>query len=683
MPKKALVAILVSFLLVFIVSRANAFDASSNNFKLNAASTGSIAGRNSSASFKSIGLGGQIINGLSTSLNKTYSGILYWFYGANKAPVFVTGFVPREDPASNATASTSIGSLVTIRAQATDPNGDSWYLAICKGAGITPGTNGGAPICNNGTWVESNSPYISGAEISLNYTVSTSELNNTYDWYAYACDNNVNGSLCSPMSNSGTGNGNGSPFYVNHPVNSGVSVTSIADSAAALISNGIIIPNGTDRSNTTALNFTQQVIVSPYSGTSLIFPAGLIMSSEDGAKFTAADLVAGIGSTNGLTDIDSVGKISYGVPNVDLLLSIAATITVPVDSIIPDGTELNVFSNDNGVWHYLTNCNVASHACTFTTTALSDFSVGRKCSPYSLANGLVSAYPFCSISCNSGYYVSGSACAANSPAGSGSGGSGGGASGPANSQNNNPAATGVIFSGRAYPNSTVTLLKDAQVVAKTVADTAANFKISLTGLSSGSYIFSVYGEDAKGLRSSLLAFPVSLTNGSVVTIGSIFINPTISVDKSEVKRGDNIAIFGQSLPNSEITVSVHSDPEIFIKKTADTSGAYLLNFDTSVLDLGGHVTKSKTARDGQISSFSQSVGFIVGDQSVPLKPAFKYVRGDLNEDGKVNLIDFSIASYWYKRKLSPAFKVIEKNHLNGDAIIDLKDFSIMAFNWTG
>jgi hypothetical protein len=49
----------------------------------------------------------------------------------------------------------------------------------------------------------------------------------------------------------------------------------------------------------------------------------------------------------------------------------------------------------------------------------------------------------------------------------------------------------------------------------------------------------------------------------------------------------------------------------------------------------------------------------------------------------VDLVDFSIAAYWYKQPLSDAFKKIEKAELNGDGKVDLVDFSIMAYYWTG
>lgn len=255
-------------------------------------------------------------------------------------------------------------------------------------------------------------------------------------------------------------------------------------------------------------------------------------------------------------------------------------------------------------------------------------------------------------------------------AGGGGGASGGGVAVP---------ATNAVFSGRAYPKSTVTLLKDAQVAAATVAGADSKFQISLTGLSGGNYIFSVYAEDTKGYRSSLLSFPVSVTTGVTTNVSGIFIAPSIAVDKSEVKRGENIAIFGQSTPLGDITITVNSHEEFFEKTKADASGVYLLNFDTSLLAMEQHTTKSKAALGGEISAFGKTVSFIVGTRTVLAQlPGKTASKADLNNDKKVNLVDFSIAAYWYKRASPSA-----SSDLNSDGKVDLVDFSIMAFYWTG
>ena len=274
-----------------------------------------------------------------------------------------------------------------------------------------------------------------------------------------------------------------------------------------------------------------------------------------------------------------------------------------------------------------------------------------------------------SLTCNSNCTINTSQCV--------SGGGGGGGGAPPQSQ------TRVILSGRAYPGMKVTILKDAQIAASTVADPAANFRVAVSGLSTGSYIFGVYSEDNQKIRSSLLTFPTQITSGVTIEITNIYIAPTIAVDKSEVKKGDNIAIFGQSIPNSDVTIVVNSEQEIFNKIKADTGGIYLLNFDTVPLEKGQHSTKSKSAIGGAISSFGKVVNFLVGDKTVFAQPTAEVLKGDLNNDGRVNLVDFSIAAYWYKRPISMEFAVKEKERLNGDGKVDLIDFSIMAFYWTG
>jgi len=275
------------------------------------------------------------------------------------------------------------------------------------------------------------------------------------------------------------------------------------------------------------------------------------------------------------------------------------------------------------------------------------------------------------LSCKADCTFNTSACTLPPPAG---GGGGGAYIPPA------PPETRVNFSGRAYPKSTVTLLKDAQIAATTIVDANANFSLSLSGLSSGNYIFSVYSEDNKGVRSSLLTFPVSVTSSATTQISGIFIAPTIAVDKSEVKRGDNIAIFGQSAPQADMVISVSSEEEFFGKTISDKDGIYLYNFDSSFVDYGTHYTKSKASIGNQaVSNFSNVISFKVGTKTIKAEePQKAPAKGDLNNDKRVNLIDFSIAAYWYKRPSPPATA-----DLNSDGKVDLVDFSIMAYYWTG
>jgi len=51
---------------------------------------------------------------------------------------------------------------------------------------------------------------------------------------------------------------------------------------------------------------------------------------------------------------------------------------------------------------------------------------------------------------------------------------------------------------------------------------------------------------------------------------------------------------------------------------------------------------------------------------------------DLNFDGKINLIDFSILLYFWGQS-SPSNRCVD---INFDGIVDLVDFSIMMYWWT-
>ena len=275
------------------------------------------------------------------------------------------------------------------------------------------------------------------------------------------------------------------------------------------------------------------------------------------------------------------------------------------------------------------------------------------------------------LSCTASCVFNTSACIYTPPS------SGGGGTGLRNN------AT-VVLVGKAYPKSTVVILKGGQIIAKTVASPLANFQVSITGLSSGNYNFMVYSEDLNSLRSTLLSFPVMVSKGTLTKIEDIFIAPTISLDKTEVRKGDVITIFGQSVPNAEVMLEVNSPQQFFRKVDADGNGVYVYNFDSSVLEIGSHSTQSKSATNTEISAVSSKELFQVGTKNVfRVESLTCSKKADFNADCRVNLVDFSIAAFWYLRTLTPAFVLREAAHLNGDGKVNLVDFSIMAFYWTG
>lgn len=279
------------------------------------------------------------------------------------------------------------------------------------------------------------------------------------------------------------------------------------------------------------------------------------------------------------------------------------------------------------------------------------------------------------LSCDSACDFNTTACVPipTPPSGGGGGGGGGGYVPP-------PAAieTSVMFSGHSYPLSKISVLKDGQKAITTIAGPDAHFNVSLTGLGSGNYTFSVLAEDTGGRQSTLFTFPVFITAGATTKISGIFLAPTIDTDKQEVKRGDIINIFGQTIPFADVGLTVNSQNPLLKQTPADKDGFYLYSLDTNALEEGSHLAKAKTTHDGLTSTYGKSVGFTVGKQTILKDQDKPAKKGDLNNDSKINLVDFSIIAYWYGRPGPP-----ETADLNRDGKADLKDLSIMAYYWTG
>lgn len=237
--------------------------------------------------------------------------------------------------------------------------------------------------------------------------------------------------------------------------------------------------------------------------------------------------------------------------------------------------------------------------------------------------------------------------------------------------------TSATFSGTAYPFGKVILLKDGQIAATAYAGQNASFQINLTGISSGSFLFSLYGEDADGRRSPLFTIPTYITHGATTSISEIALAPTIEIDKSQVKEGSDIQISGVAAPNSTVTISVRKDDELLYSTAAGGDGRYKYRLDTSVLKGGRHSVRTKATFAGGRSPYSTELFFEVAQSNVA-QTEDGWLIGDFNRDGHVNIIDFSIADYWYGRPAWP-----EILDLSGDGRLDLTDFSILAFYWTG
>lgn len=236
--------------------------------------------------------------------------------------------------------------------------------------------------------------------------------------------------------------------------------------------------------------------------------------------------------------------------------------------------------------------------------------------------------------------------------------------------------TKVVMEGKSYANSDVHILLDGVVIGIVTSDAKADFYFETSEVTAGVASFGFWSEDKDGLKSTLLTLTFRIISGAVTTITGVYIAPTIEVDKKSVIQGENVTIYGQTVPETEVHVHIHSE-EKFIEQThSEDSGSWQLVFDTDPLDEDFHIAKAlfQIEADGNIikSGFSKSVSFHVGriggEAACP--------DADLNKDSSVNLTDFSILLFYWQTDDACADQ-------NQNGVVDLIDFSIMMFYWTG
>jgi len=284
---------------------------------------------------------------------------------------------------------------------------------------------------------------------------------------------------------------------------------------------------------------------------------------------------------------------------------------------------------------------------------------------------------FCTSECN----ISTTNCIAMVNEGGNTGGGSSGGGGGSTRTGYDPGSledneTKVIIKGKSYPNADVHILVDGKVTGIVRTDSKADFYFETSEIGVGVVSFGFWSEDEIGLKSTLLNLTFRVISGAVTTITGVYIAPTIDVDKKSVRQGDNITIFGKTVPSSQVNIHIHSDEEHVVQTETNEAGTWDIVFDTAPLEEAFHVAKANFQVDvqGNIikSGFSKSVSFAIsklGGEPV-------CAEADLNGDGRVNLTDFSILLFYWGTDDPCADQ-------NQNGVVDLIDFSIMMYYWTG
>ncbi|MCK9186243.1 dockerin type I domain-containing protein [Candidatus Gracilibacteria bacterium] len=243
----------------------------------------------------------------------------------------------------------------------------------------------------------------------------------------------------------------------------------------------------------------------------------------------------------------------------------------------------------------------------------------------------------------------------------------------------------VKFSGYAYPGATVYIESDSKNIGILNANSDGLFSYNIYNITSGIHDFSIYAKDIKGNFSNSVSFLVDVPVESITNIFNVFIPPTVVVDKLQYGVGEKIKISGYAMPGVPIYVEIKSSGGVFktfSKKIFSGGDGYFEYIPTS--DLFGYGLFSvsvKSLYGGFSSSFGTSFDFqIMKKISLSATSSRCGQKVDLNKDCKVNIIDFFIEFRWYKKTLTEVQK--KRFDFNNDGRVDISDFSIMAFYWT-
>ncbi len=236
----------------------------------------------------------------------------------------------------------------------------------------------------------------------------------------------------------------------------------------------------------------------------------------------------------------------------------------------------------------------------------------------------------------------------------------------------------VTFNGLAQPGSTIYILKDGVKNTSAVVHSDGKFTGQVSAIERGAYGFQLYSDNGS-LSSALYGTTLSISQGTDNVVNNVIIPPSIKLEKENIGAGETETVSGGAPPNSRIQISVYGqsgNAAAFAKQTlyatSTNTGLWSFDIDTSSLPQGTYGVQASAFTSAQTKSgLSKTVIFALGTAT-----GGSCGKPDMNGDGKVNLVDFSIFLLSWQTADSKA-------DYNCSGLVDLSDFSIMLFNWTG
>ena len=281
--------------------------------------------------------------------------------------------------------------------------------------------------------------------------------------------------------------------------------------------------------------------------------------------------------------------------------------------------------------------------------------------------------------CDDGNNTDGDFCAADCTvefADSGGGSTGGGGGSNTGGRDTILGDTQISIQGQAYPNATVNILIDGESVGTVRTNSKGDFLFNVS-TEPGTASLSFWANDNSGTRSATVNTTFDITQGAVTNLSGVLIPPTIKTSTATVNPGAVIVLSGQTVPSVNVEVSIDNGKKT-LTTTSDAFGNWTVQFDTSTVSIDTHTAKARFITGANAlkteSTYGTALSLFVGVAGKATN------NSDLNRDGKVNLIDFSILIFWWG---TPGGNSNPPADINLNARVGLEDFSILLFNWTG
>jgi hypothetical protein len=236
----------------------------------------------------------------------------------------------------------------------------------------------------------------------------------------------------------------------------------------------------------------------------------------------------------------------------------------------------------------------------------------------------------------------------------------------------------VTLDGSTFPSARVFYLRDGKLEGEGTADATGHFNRTFSQLERGTYTWGVYAQDPTAKNSGTYNSVTFINARTNNIVAPIYLSPTVNATSS-IELGTDLTIEGYAIPRLPVRVVMNrrdapaSGQILTATTTADNAGRYRLTLRSSTLEKGTYEVKAQTIVSEKDQSLFSPPHFVGVGEAVTLDFGN---RSDLNKDGRVNLVDFSILLFHWRTSDPVA-------DINQDGTVNLTDFSIMLANWTG